>query len=168
MSVTPERLERARQLLRDIHHIPLATVNDDGTPHNTPVFMAFDDRLQGYWASHRETRHSRNIIRDGRVFLVVFDSREGHGGVYIEATAVPLEDLREAERGLGVLRQARQELGGTLGDVSDYSGYAGQRIYRAEPLKIWVNQSERNGQGVIIRDRRYAATVSVLMKQGAR
>lgn len=86
-----ERLVRARQLLAEIHHVAIATVNEDGSPHDSPVFMAFDDELRAFWASNQDSQHSRNIARDGRVFLVIFDSRQGHGGLYISAHAKPLE-----------------------------------------------------------------------------
>lgn len=153
MSITPERMARARQLLREIRHIPLATVNEDGSPHNSPVFMVFDAELRAYWASHVETQHSRNIVRDGRVFLVVFDSREGHGGVFIEARAAPLGDT-EAARALPLMQQVRKAMGGTFGEISSYTGDAPQRIYGAVPVRAWVNQSERDERGAIIRDRR--------------
>lgn len=157
-SVLQERIARARQLLATIRHIPLATVNEDGLPHNSPLFMAFDGNLHAYWASHTETQHSQNIARDGNVFLVVFDSREGHGGLYIRARATSLETAAEAQDGYELLKAEKEKLYGTMGELRGYIGDGPQRIYRAEPLQLWVNKSERDASGAIIRDSRYEIT----------
>jgi hypothetical protein len=157
-----ERITRARKILTEIHHVPIATVNQDGTPHNSPVFMAFDGRLCGYWASHPDSQHSRNIVRDGNVFLVVFDSREGHGGLYNEAHAEVLEDRAEAASGHQVLRELKERFYGAMGELDAYLGPGTQRIYRATPLKAWVNQSERDGAGVITKDSRYEVPLAEL------
>jgi hypothetical protein len=154
MKISSERLARAKQLLHEIHHVSIATANDDGTPHNSPVFTAFDSELNAYWASHMQTRHSQNIGRDGKVFMVIFDSREGHGGVFIEAYAEPLRGINEAAHGLAYLRQVRETLGGTIGDITYFTDEAPQRIYRATPTHIWVNQSDRDERGNITGDRR--------------
>lgn len=157
-----ERINRAKQLLQEIHHVPVATVNEDGSPHDSPVFMAFDDRLCGYWASNIETQHSKNIARDSRIFMVVFDSREGHGGLFIQATAKPLETEAEAKHGYETLKALKQQLYGDMGGLGLYVGDGSQRIYCAEPLKFWINKSDRNEEGVIIRDRRYEITLEQL------
>lgn len=158
-----ERIDRAKQLLAEIHHIPVATVNADGTPHSSPVFMAFDEALSGYWASHPLTQHSQNIQRDGNVFLVVFDSREGHGGLYIQAKAETLEDRAEAEKALVILQNLKEKVYGSMGGVDDYLGKGTQRLYRATPTQAWLNKSERNEDGVIIRDARFEIPLTALV-----
>jgi general stress protein 26 len=163
--IPEERIARARQLVAEIHHVPLATVNQDGTPHNSPVFMAFDEALNGFWASNQETQHSKNIARAGRVFLVVFDSREGHGGLYIEAHAKVLETASEIEHGYQTLKELKAKAYGGLGDPELYLGDSPQRIYQAIPKKFWVNNSERNEEGFIIRDYRVAISLQQL-KEG--
>jgi hypothetical protein len=158
-----DRINRARQLVAEIHHIPIATVNGDGTPHNSPVFMAFDDSLKGYWASHPANLHSQNIARDAGVFLVIFDSREGHGGLYIKAKATVLEDRAEAARGYQLLKQLKEQLYGSMGNLDDYLAKGTQRIYCASPVSCWVNKSDRDKNGVIIKDNRYEISVKDLL-----
>ncbi len=138
----------------DIHHVPLATVNEDGTPHNSPVFMAFDEELNGYWASHPHALHSQNIMREGNVFIVIFDSREGHGGLFMEGTAHLLTDDGDIRDALELLQDTKEDLYGSMGDLSMYTGDSPQRIYRFIPSGAWVNQSDRNKDDIIIRDRR--------------
>jgi general stress protein 26 len=149
------KIARAKQLLAEIHHVPLATVSDDGTPLNSPLFMAFDTQLHGYWSSSPECMHSRNIARDGKVFMALFDSRDGHGGLYIEATAKVLETPQAIAPAYERMRALKQQFYGSMGALEDYLGAAPQRLYCATPVRLWVNKSERNEQGVIIADRRY-------------
>jgi uncharacterized pyridoxamine 5'-phosphate oxidase family protein len=159
-----ERMERAKQLLAEIHHIPIATVNEDGSPHSSPVFMAFDTTLCGYWASHQQAQHSQNIQRDGDVFLVIFDSREGHGGLYIKAVAKVLEGRAEVEKALEILSSLKEKMYGSMGAVDDYIDDAPQRLYKATPTNAWLNKSERNAEGVIIRDVRFEVPLTALAK----
>jgi Pyridoxamine 5''-phosphate oxidase. len=158
-----DRIERVRELLMDIHHVPIATVNEDGTPHNSPVFMAFDEELNGYWASHPFSVHSQNIAREGNVFIVVFDSREGHGGLFMEGTAHMLSDDQDIRESLELLQETKEGMYGTMGDISLYTGDSPQRIYRFKPTTAWVNESERNKDGVIIRDKRVEIPLSSLV-----
>ena len=156
-----QRLVRARQLLAEIHHVAIATVNEDGSPHNSPVFMAFDNQLRGFWASNQDSQHSRNIVRDGQVFLVIFDGRQGHGGLYIAARARPLEG-NDIQHGYDCLKQLKGKSYGDIGDANLFAGANPQRIYQAEPLHFWINASERNEQGMIIRDKRIEISLEQL------
>src|SRR5438046_1078669 len=152
MPALTERLKRARELLRSIPHVALSTVNNDGSPHCSPVFMAFDTKLHGYWSSHPDSQHSQNIARDTRVFLVVYDSREGHGGLFIEAAAEVLTAMPGAKHALATLQARKAKLYGAMGDIQMYTGPEGpQRFYCARPLRAWVNCNERDAQGVILR-----------------
>jgi|EndMetStandDraft_9_1072997.scaffolds.fasta_scaffold00547_11 hypothetical protein len=158
-----DKIARARELLQDIRHIPVATVNADGSPHSSPVFMAFDQRLRGYWCSSPASTHSQNIARDGRVFLVVFDSREGHGGLFIEATAQALETADAAQPAHQALVAAKERLYGSMGKLTDYLAPAPQRLYLATPQKFWVNKSQRDSAGTIIADNRFEITLQDLL-----
>jgi len=149
-----ERIARARQLLTQIHNVSIATVNKDGSPHNSPVFMAFDKQLRAFWASNQDSQHSQDIARDPRIFLVVFDSRQGQGGLYIAAQAKSLEQTDEIRSGYAHLKQLNEQVHGKMGGVELFSGPSPQRIYQAQPLNFWINIAKRNKQGVTIGDRR--------------
>lgn len=158
------RLDRAKQVLRDIHHIPVATVNVDGSPHSSPVFMAFDDSLCGYWASNSDSLHSQNIARDPRVFLAIFDSRQGHSGLFLGGAAKELTNTADLRHGFDMLQQLKQQVYGTLAARSAYAEKGQQRIYQFTPEHAWVNHSDKDTRGVIIRDRRYEVPISELLR----
>jgi hypothetical protein len=149
------RIDRAKEVLRDIHHVPVSTVNSDGSPHASPVLFVFDDALHGFWASSPDSLHSQNIARDPRVFLCVFDSRAGHSGLFLSGTAVELSGRQTVARGLERLETLKKQLyGDEMANISGYIDAGSQRVYEFIPEHAWVNHSERQG-GVIVRDWRY-------------
>jgi len=162
MGRVEDRIERVKELLADIHHIPISTVNPDGSPHCSPVFMVFDDQLNAYWISRTDSQHSQNIQANSNVFLVVFDSRQGKGGLYIRAQAHTLESVEQAEPAHAILKQ----LSNRIGEIDDYLGNTLQRIYCASPSTLWVNQSEQNAAGVIVGDFRSEVPISLLTGKG--
>jgi len=75
----------------------LATLNEDGSPHATPIAVSFDG-TSFFWKSAPEAQHSRNIDRDPRVALSIIEKTEAGNAraVYIstraEATGVQAVD----------------------------------------------------------------------------
>lgn len=153
------RIERAKELLRTVRHAALATVNEDGSPHNSPVFAGFNDHVQMFWSSHPDTLHSQNIARTGQAYIVVFDSLDKGGGLYINAQVSKVADkdlpaaLRDYNRAR--LRHLREEV-----PLEAVQGE--QRLYCATPVQLWVNMAQRNDAGQIIKDNRYRITLQDL------
>jgi uncharacterized pyridoxamine 5'-phosphate oxidase family protein len=142
--------ERLKELLKFVKHVAIATVNEDGSPHNTPVFAAFDDELDVYWSSDPNSLHSKNIERTGQVFIVVFESG---GGLYIQAKAHQVSE-GELDNGLAVFNKSRKRLLREEIPREYFIDGSPQRLFVAESIKIWTNQSEKDAQGRVIRDRR--------------
>lgn len=79
------RIIRAKELLKTAKHAAMATVNEDGSPHNTPFYLILDDQLRRvYFGSHPDSLHSQNVVRTGQLFVVVYDMIE-KGGLYMRA-----------------------------------------------------------------------------------
>lgn len=64
--------EKQREFLAAPRFGALATVNPDGTPHLTVMWYALDDD-EIMFNTARERRKPSNLVRDGRVSLLVFD-----------------------------------------------------------------------------------------------
>lgn len=115
-------LESAVSILKTIHYINIATVNEDGTPWLSPVSASFNSNLSFFWGSAPLNIHSKNIERDGRVFVVVYDSTvpEGTGeGIYMKGHASALELT-----GSGIAKK-----------------------YQFIPQEAWINDVETNDDG---------------------
>jgi len=152
-SLLMARIDRVKELLSMVRHVAIATVNEDGSPHNSPVFAAVDDQLRVYWASRTDPQHSRNIARTGQAFIVLFDSIGEGGGLYIKAAVRALEPS-ELSEGLITFNATRKRC--EKAEVSaEMLNSTSQRLYCAEPEQIWVNLSEHDESGCVIRDYRH-------------
>lgn len=138
--------KKARKIIEKILYITIATSSKNGIPWNSPVYSAYDDNYNFYWASWKENQHSKNIRENNNVFIVIYDStvQEGTGeGVYIKAKAYKLEDEKE-------IQHALQYLDGRVGkkphSPDQFLGNMPRRVYKAVPEKFWINgDGEVNG-----------------------
>lgn len=159
-SLLSRRINRVKELLHDIRHVAIATVNEDDSPHNSPVFAGADGSLNIYWLSCHDSQHSLNIDRDGKVFIVMFDSTGDGGGLYIQAIARKLVG-DEITTGLGVLNAVHERHDRYQPDV-EFVNDSDQCLYRAVPEKMWVNLTERDNEDRIIRDYRHEISLEDL------
>lgn len=144
--------KRAREIVEKIIYITIATSSKDGQPWNSPVYSAYDEKYNFFWASDQNGQHSGNIEEDNRVFLVVYDSTapEGTGeGVYIQAKAYKLTDKEEIDHAL-------KHLAGRKGkepkSADEFLGDYPRRVYKAVPEKVWMNgDGDVNGNYIDIR-----------------
>ncbi len=128
-----------KNIVTSVQYASVATVSKDGVPWNSPVFIAFDDKYNFYWASWRNNQHSKNIAENPVVFLVVYDSSvsEGDGrGAYILAEAHELSEAAEIEEAMkyhyGRKKKAARK-------AEEFMGEFPRRMYKAEPKQLWIN-----------------------------
>jgi hypothetical protein len=155
-------IERAKQLLKTAKHAAMATVNEDGTPHNTPFMFLYETDLSRiYWGSHPRSIHSKNIARTGEVFFVWFDAAE-RGGLYIKAKNAHALAGTELDAALMVHNRVRASRGQDLLKLSYYTGNSPQRMWSAMPIKFWVNGAIRDEEGHMAEDIRDEVTANEL------
>jgi len=158
-----ERIERARVILETARHAAIATVNEDGTPHNTPLVFIRDDKLDYiYWGSHPESLHSKNAIRTGNVFMVVYDMIK-RGGLYIQAMNAHELSGAELVKALKIRNDMFVAQGGEPIQLAYYQGNSPQRMYAAKTAHVWVNVAERDAQGDVLKDSRVEISRSDLL-----
>ena len=150
-----QKITRARELTHEIPHAVIATANSDGSPHNTPVFGAFDHDMNFYWSSSPGSNHSRNIARSGQIFLVLLDTRQGNGCLYMAGAAEQLDGSVDFDHAYGLLAAAKAARSAPMATRETYDPANGtQRIYRAMPRKLWVSISTKDANGAVIHDQR--------------
>lgn len=146
------RIARARELLGTIQHAAMATVNGDGTPHNTPYFFVCSTDLRYlYWGSHAQSQHSLNIIRTGEVFVVLYDAFE-RGGLFIRATRAHMAEGEELKKAILEHNRRRAIHGREALPENYYHENSPQRMYVATTQQFWVNDVVRDPKGFIIQD----------------
>lgn len=138
-------MDKVEKILKSVIYCNLATVCEDGTPWNTPVFFGFDNRKNIYWWSPLRAVHSQNVIRNHQVFITVFDSRapEGKGeGVYIKATADVLEAEAAVNKAVKIYNNRSKVIKLSM---QNSAAPAPTRIFVARPDKIWTNIDKEEG-----------------------
>ncbi len=149
-----ERIERARVLLKTVRNAAMATVNKDGSPHNTPYLFMCDEKLDHlYWGSHLDSQHSLNVNRTGQIFVVLYEANE-RGGLYIQADEAQEAEGEELMRALEIHNLIRIRDNNQPIPISYYTGKGKRRMYMATPTNFWVNMTERDKNGLLIRDYR--------------
>ena len=147
-------LDQVKTLISTAQHAAMATVNKDGSPHNTPYLFIKDDALEHlYWSSHPESLHSLNVNRTGQIFVVLYEANEG-GGLYIRADHGHIAEGTELDGALIILNEYRAKAGKDPQTVADFSGEATQRLYIADVNQLWVNGSAKDANGNIQKDQR--------------
>ena len=147
--------EKAKKIISDILYITIATVSKDGAPWNSPVYSAFDENYNFFWASDKNGQHSKNIKENNKIFIVIYDSTvpEGTGeGVYIQAKACELEDPKDITHGLKYLDARVNKKKDPATRFTEFQADMPRRVYKAVPEKVWVNdEGDVNGNYIDIR-----------------
>lgn len=131
----------------------MATVNKDGTPHNTPYRFLIDENLEYlYWGSHPDSQHSQNVNRTGEIFVVLYEANEG-GGLYIKANQAHVLQGIELDTALKIHNQYR-EAENKQPVSTEYYIDGPQEMYGAKITNFYVNFSEKDEQGWVLRDYR--------------
>jgi hypothetical protein len=126
----------AGRILKDFQYIVIATTCEDGHPWNTPVSATMDTEMRFHWGSSPENTHSKNIRKDGRTYVIVFDSHapEGAGeGIYMLGVAEELDWENSAIR-----------------------------KYQFVPQRIWINDEAKNEDGTYKHDIRIELELDAL------
>lgn len=146
---------KEKELLKTLSHIALATVNEDGTPHNTPLFFAVDKNFTRiYFASKEESVHTKNFVRTGRAFVVMYNSNTFQGGVYLTVEKGRKSEGEELEEGLKTYNEKCAE---TMNDALPPAFHLiedGYRLYAGNITKIEVYHSVEDENGQIKRESR--------------
>jgi hypothetical protein len=147
-----QQIERAKELLGTVLHAAMATVNEDGSPHNTPYFfMCNADLTRLYWGSHSASEHSKNVARTGQLFVVLYEA-DSRGGLFIRADNAHVAEGTELDEALAEHNRRRALQGKDAIPLDYYQGGTQQRMYVADTRQFWVNGTDRGADGLIIRD----------------
>ena len=130
----------AREMIDANQYLVLGTADLSGRPWTTPVYFAHHDYREFIWVSAPERAHSQNLLVRPEVAIVVFDSQAQINtgqGVYIAATAEQIGDA-DLTRDIGTFSARSLAHGGRAFSVSEVSGDADLRLYRAVADQHWI------------------------------
>jgi Pyridoxamine 5'-phosphate oxidase len=130
---------RVKAEIAEIKYATLATVSTEGQPWNSPVFTAYDEQYNFFWGSPEESTHSKNIEANGKLAIVLYDSRAVPGtgkGTYIVARAHRLTDPAEMKFAYELLIMRRGAQASSYWKFSDFEAPHAIHFYKAEPREI--------------------------------
>lgn len=89
--MTLQLSDKARALLSDTNFATVATVEPDGQPHLSPMWIKHDGDLVVFSTTVGRRKHA-NILRDPRVSVCVFDKDDPYTYVEVRGTATMTEE----------------------------------------------------------------------------
>lgn len=144
--------KRAKEIIKQIDYITIASVTPEGMPWNSPVYSASDDNYNFFWGTHIDSQKAQNIRNNENVFLVIYDSTVPPGtgeGVYVQAKAKQLSDPEEIQHAYETLKNRRPT---PFWDTAAFSESGPVRLFKAVPMKVWMNDdSEKDGHYIDVR-----------------
>lgn len=133
--------DKAVHIIQTNSYLTLATVTKDNKPWNTPLWFCTDSSFSFYFVSPVNTVHVENIRRNKEGFITIFDShaQEGDGiGVYSIVEITELNDEKSVNNGVSILYKNK----GRTRSASEFLENSKRRIYKAKPLKVWINDAK--------------------------
>ncbi|WP_327284384.1 MULTISPECIES: PPOX class F420-dependent oxidoreductase [unclassified Streptomyces] len=133
--------ETVRKLLDSPHPAVLSTLNPDGSPQSSVVWVTRDgsDVLV---STEQGRRKERNIARDARVGLTVFDTANPFVYVEIRGTATLTEDAGRAV----AVRIAEEYMGPGAGkEYAEAPAEDVRVVVRITPSKVLGNAAKATG-----------------------
>lgn len=152
-----KQIELAKKLLKTVRHASYATVNEDSTPHNSPLMLIYNEDLTKlYIGSYSESLHTKNLVRTGRTFAVLYDSfTKGQGGVYLTGVNAHECEGDELTEALLVHNSIRAKYGSQPIDIKYYEmAKPAQRMYSIDIAKIEIYSFIRSEEGLIASEAR--------------
>lgn len=143
---------RVREIYKYNLHMVVSTADKNGNPWVTPLAYTFDSNYSLYWMSSKDSRHSINVRARKEVALVIYNMEPPRDAVYIDADVNELNKVDEILQAIDIIRSRPQPDKFKIKSLSDVSGEAAWRIYKATPKSIYIRElSMVRGQAVTIR-----------------
>jgi nitroimidazol reductase NimA-like FMN-containing flavoprotein (pyridoxamine 5'-phosphate oxidase superfamily) len=133
----------AADILKKIIYATVATASPTAAPWNTPVYVVYDEQLNFYWASGKQSQHSRNIAENPRVFIAIYDSTVPWGtgqGVFIAGNAMEVADTAEIAKACQLRMQRTPD---AKHPPEEFTHDKPRSIYKLVPSKVWMIQDAK-------------------------
>lgn len=128
-----------------------------------------EDLTKLYIGTYSESLHTKNLLRTGNAFVVLYDSfTKGQGGVYITAINAHECEGDELAEALRVHNTFRAKYGSQPLDISYYQAEKpAQRMYSIEIAKIEIYSFIRGDDGLVVSEARVEVDLKDLLENTA-
>lgn len=151
-----DSVEKAKYIIKNNNFMVVSTADVSGKPWISPVGFAYDEKYSFYWVSSKDALHSKNIRNRAEIAIVIFGPMPdgSFDGVYVDAKATELVESTEIQTIIELFAAQRpQPSHFVVNSITDVTGDAAWRMYRAEPIEISKrSDSTLSGQAVTVRE----------------
>lgn len=156
--------QQIEEILTTVRVASMATVNEDGSPHNSPLVFLYDQNMKHvFWASDPISQHAQNVLRTRQAYFTVFDSRVGRVGLYLKTSGGKIVTGSELEQALEIHNHFRAKLGKPAIALEYYQGESPQRMWQSTVQQVWINAYQRTADGQLLRDYKIEINTSELV-----
>ena len=139
--------QKAAQLLVENIYCSLGTSSLDGCPWISPVYYSINEKVNIFWASSVNSKHSLLLVENPRAFISIYDSasppRQANG-LYLSGFAQEIIDSSINDIVIRHFDRVNEQSNFT---GKDFSANAPEHIYRFNPDKIWILDHPKIVQG---------------------
>jgi len=146
--------ETARYIITTNWLMTIATSDNNGKPWISPVGYTYDDKFNLYWVSNPKAIHSENIKNRAQLAISIIGKLPDgkNDGVYYDAEAKELNDEPEISFAMKMMQKRNQDTKFKIKSLSDVTGDAVWRIYKATPIKVYKRGDiTLKGQAITVR-----------------
>lgn len=119
-----------------------------------PLYYCYDDDLNFYFYSFKESRHSHEISKCCNVGFAIYDAEKPSleaDGIQIEANCYEVDDEKKLHSILSnyikrVQKSDPDFVSYTKSDIKEYLGKGDKRFYRIQPTKIYKLHPEADSR----------------------
>ena len=142
--------ELITEILNKNELLTLSTSGKD-SPHSNTAFYAFDKDCNIYIWSEESTTHSKNLSRNKKVAINIFDSRQKWGdlllGLQATGTATPLHGKDAVKAGVLYIRRFPASLKLVKNPKGFHDKIFESKLYRIKMKKIKIFNEKKFGKG---------------------
>lgn len=141
--------EKFTHLIKTNIYRTTGSVGSDGVPWVTPLYYAYDEQLNLYWISPKDSWHSKNIQHNSNTSFTCFDSHAPKwtgNAAYMTLTVKELASERDIARALTYIFHRLDE---PVPNSQEFSNNATYRTYQAKPKGMWVTGSKKIAEEII-------------------
>ncbi len=140
---------KAKVIIENNNYMVLASCAAEGQSWASPVFFTHDGKYDLYFLSAVDSQHCKNIAKNGKVGIAIFDSTQGLGssdGVQIIGTVSPVDmkDLKKViELYVAKLFPSSDVPPTERYNPEDYDEASEMRFYKVELKKVYITGPDR-------------------------
>lgn len=138
------------EILNDNLYMSISTCDYKGNPWISNAFYAFDNNLNLYWYSPKNSKHSKLIKENSNVAINIFNSTavgDDVKAIYMSGNAIELRDMKTISNVILIYSKflIKRKFFSNINEITQFRKRVGDfrnisplRFYKFVPEKVWL------------------------------